>query len=361
MMFFMSSFTSQDTEDFETGEIICITAPDEAGGERLDRFLSTAIAARSSEDDTTAYTHSLSRSRIKALILDGFLQENGLIVTDPSAGIKPDGVYRLVIPKLRNPTPKGESIPIDILFEDEHLIVVNKSAGMVVHPAPGNSSGTLVNALIAHCGSGLKGIGGVMRPGIVHRLDKDTSGVMVAAKTGFAHQHLTDMFAAHDIDRRYHALVWGTGVDRQGSIDIPIGRAERDWKRQTVSAKGRKAITHWKMLRVYPPFGSLFECQLETGRTHQIRVHMAHIGHGVIGDPLYGKPANASQMPDNLSRKCLLQLRSFGRQALHAAHLGFAHPKTGEALAFSTDLPADMVHLRNLMETVVAARANSNR
>ncbi|MGB1962274.1 MAG: RluA family pseudouridine synthase [Candidatus Puniceispirillaceae bacterium] len=356
-----SDNTDAISGDAATGEIIRITASDDAGGERLDRFLATAIAARNSEDGAPADSHSLSRSRIKALVLDGCLRENETIITDPSAGIKPSAVYQLAVPKPSDPTPQGEAIALDILFEDEHLIVINKPAGMVVHPAPGSPSGTLVNALIAHCGPSLTGIGGVMRPGIVHRLDKDTSGVMMAAKTDRAHQRLTDMFAAHDLDRRYHALVWGSGVDRQGSVDAPIGRAERDRKRQAVTAKGRKAITHWQMLRVYPPFGSLIECRLETGRTHQIRVHMAHIGHGVIGDPLYGKPARASQMPDNLSRTCLGQLRSFGRQALHAAHLGFAHPVTGEALAFSTDMPADMAHLHQLMEKAVAARASSSR
>ena len=347
--------------DLASGEVVRIIAPEEAGGERLDRFLATAIAARNSEDETPTDSHSLSRSRIKTLVLDGCLHENDKIITDPSAGIRPGAIYQLVVPKPSDPTPQGEAIALDILFEDEHLIVINKAAGMVVHPAPGSLSGTLVNALIAHCGPSLTGIGGVMRPGIVHRLDKDTSGVMMAAKTDRAHQRLTDMFAAHDLDRRYNALVWGSGVDRQGTVDAPIGRAERDRKRQAVTAKGRKAITHWQMIRVYPPFGSLIECQLETGRTHQIRVHMAHIGHGVIGDPLYGKPARASQMPDALSRTCLGQLRGFGRQALHAVHLGFAHPLTGEALAFSTDMPADMAHLHQVMETAVAARASSSR
>ena len=347
--------------DLASSEVVRIIAPEEAGGERLDRFLATAIAARNSKDDTPIDSHSLSRSRIKALVLDGCLHENDKIITDPSAGIRPGAIYQLAVPKPSDPTPQGEAIALDILFEDEHLIVINKAAGMVVHPAPGRPSGTLVNALIAHCGPSLTGIGGVMRPGIVHRLDKDTSGVMIAAKTDRAHQRLTDMFAAHDLDRRYHALVWGSGVDRQGTVDAPIGRAERDRKRQAVTAKGRKAITHWQIIRVYPPFGSLIECQLETGRTHQIRVHMAHIGHGVIGDPLYGKPARASQMPDALSRSCLGQLRDFGRQALHAAHLGFAHPVTGEALAFSTDMPADMAHLHQVMKTAVAARASSSR
>ena len=185
--------------------------------------------------------------------------------------------------------------------------------------------------------------------------------MMMAAKTDRAHQRLTDMFAAHDLDRRYHALVWGIGVDRQGSVNAPIGRSKLDRKRQAVTAKGRKAITHWQTLRFYPPFGSLIECRLKTGRTHQIRVHMAHIGHGVIGDPLYGKPVRASQMPDNLARTCLRQLRSFGRQALHSAHLGFAHPVTGEKLVFGTDMPADMAHMHQLMEKAAAARASSSR
>ncbi len=343
------------------GESIQVIASDNASSERLDRFLATAIATLNSEDGVPTDTHGLSRTRIKTLILRGFLRENKTIVTDPSAAIKPGAVYHLTIPKPSDPKPQGEAITLDILFEDKNLIVINKPAGMVVHPAPGNTSGTLVNALIAHCGPSLTGIGGVMRPGIVHRLDKDTSGVMMAAKTDHAHQRLIDMFAAHDLDRRYYALVWGSGVERQGLVDAPIGRAERDRKRQAVTAKGRRAITHWQMLRVYPPFGSLVECQLETGRTHQIRVHMAHIGHGVIGDPLYGKPARASQMPDNLSRTCLWQLRNFGRQALHAAHLGFAHPITGENMVFSTDMPADMAHLNELMGKAVAARASSSR
>ena len=292
-------------------ECIQITAPDDAAGERLDRFLAAAITTRNSEYGAPIDNHSLSRSRIKALVLDGCLRENETIITDPSAAIKAGAIYQLAVPKPNDPKPQGEAIALDILFEDEHLIVINKPAGMVVHPAPGNPSGTLVNALITHCGPSLTGIGGVMRPGIVHRLDKDTSGVMMAAKTNHAHQRLTDMFAAHDLDRRYYALVWGIGVDRQGSVNAPIGRAERDRKRQAVTAKGRKAITHWQTLRIYPPFGSLVQCRLETGRTHQIRVHMAHIGRGVIGDPLYGKPARVKEMPDNLSRTCLRAIAEF--------------------------------------------------
>jgi 23S rRNA pseudouridine1911/1915/1917 synthase len=214
-----------------------------------------------------------------------------------------------------------------------------------------------VNALIAHCGPSLTGIGGVMRPGIVHRLDKDTSGTMVVAKTDAAHHGLTGMFAAHDIDRRYHALVWGTSVERDGTIDEPIGRASYDRKRQAITTKGRNAVTHWQLLRRFPPFGSHVECRLETGRTHQIRVHMAHINHGLIGDPLYGRAPRSGQMPDNLARTSLSQMRDFRRQALHAARLGFDHPITGEALHFETPLPDDMAGLLALMERTVSDRA----
>lgn len=339
-----------DLSENSTSTVKEIIAPTTAAGERVDRFLAGALA------DST-----LSRSRIKALVLDGCLFEDDIVLRNPSATVREGTIYRLAIPRPSDPRPKGEAIALDILFEDEHIIVINKAAGMVVHPAPGNLTGTLVNALIAHCGPSLTGIGGVLRPGIVHRLDKDTSGVMMAAKTDIAHARLTDMFAAHDLDRRYQALVWGVGVDREGTIDAPVGRAENDRKRQTVTAKGRAAITHWHLQRVYPPFGALIECRLETGRTHQIRVHMAHIGHGVIGDPLYGRPLRAAQMPDNLARTCLSQLRAFGRQALHAAHLGFAHPVSGDMLEFTAEMPADMARAHQVMADTVASRASSSR
>ena len=196
-----------------------------------------------------------------------------------------------------------------------------------------------------------------MRPGIVHRLDKDTSGTMIVAKTDVAHLRLVEMFAAHDLDRRYQALVWGTSIKSGGVIDQPIGRASYDRKRQAITTKGRNAKTSWQILRQFPPFGSHVECRLETGRTHQIRVHLAHIGHGVIGDPLYGRAPRAAQMPDNCARNGLSQMRKFDRQALHAAYLGFSHPVTGEALSFETPLPADMASLLKLIEGTVNARA----
>ena len=328
--------------------MLTVTADHDGPPDRIDRFLAQSF----SNTD-----HTLSRSRIKALIVDQQLTENGRTLSDPSAPVKPGATYLLILPPPVDAVPKAENIALNILFEDAHLIVLDKPAGLVVHPAPGSLTGTLVNALIAHCGPSLTGIGGVMRPGIVHRLDKDTSGTMVVAKTDAAHHGLTGMFAAHDLDRRYQALVWGTNVERDGIIDQPIGRASFDRKRQAVTTKGRNAVTHWQLLRRFPPFGSHIECRLETGRTHQIRVHMAHIGHGVIGDPLYGRAPRAGQMPDNLARTGLSQMRAFGRQALHAAHLGFAHPITGEPLEFATPLPDDMAALLALMDRTVSDRA----
>jgi 23S rRNA pseudouridine1911/1915/1917 synthase len=228
---------------------------------------------------------------------------------------------------------------------------------MVVHPAPGAQTGTLVNALLNHCGASLTGIGGVARPGIVHRLDKDTSGVMIAAKTAYTHTRLTEMFAAHDLDRRYKALIWGLPANRADLIEANIARHSVDRKRHAVQPRGRHAITHYKTLRDLPPFGCLIECQLETGRTHQIRVHMAHIGHGVMGDPLYGKPKRLSQMPDKLSRDALSVLRSFPRQALHAASLSFAHPVSGVQINLTSPLPADITGLLATIESTIAARA----
>ncbi len=326
-----------------------MVAADDTPADRIDRFL----AAKLANSD-----NPLSRSRIKALIQTGHLTENGGTLTDPSASVKPGLKYELILPPPISPMPKAEKIALDILFEDNHLIVLNKPAGLVVHPAPGSPTGTLVNALIAHCGPSLTGIGGVMRPGIVHRLDKGTSGTMVVAKTDAAHHQLTRMFAAHDLDRRYHALVWGISVECRGIIDQPIGRASYDRKRQTITTKGRKARTAWQVLRQFPPFGLHIECRLETGRTHQIRVHLAHIGHGVIGDPLYGRAPRAGQMPDKLAQAGLSQMRKFERQALHASYLGFAHPVTGEALSFETPLPEDMASLLSLIENTVSERAS---
>ena len=327
---------------------LTLKADADCDNDRVDRFLANAF-----RDDQKP----LSRSRIKALILDHQLSENGRTLSDPSATVKSGATYILTLPPPVDVIPIGENLPLDILFEDDHIIAINKPAGMVVHPAPGWLTGTLVNALIAHCGESLTGIGGVLRPGIVHRLDKDTSGVMIAAKTAVAHANLTNMFAAHDLDRHYQALVWCTEIDGDGTVEAPLGRSDIDRKKQAVTPKGRHAITHWHTLRSFPPFATLLECRLETGRTHQIRVHMAHIGRSIIGDPLYGRAPRAAQMPDVTARKCLTQLSSFGRQALHAAHLGFAHPVTGEPLCFNSQLPEDMQTLIRFMDGIITTRA----
>ncbi|MCH2564489.1 MAG: RluA family pseudouridine synthase [SAR116 cluster bacterium] len=328
---------------------LTITAPPEAAGERLDRFLAAGLEAPS----------PLSRTRLKALLLDGAVTENGAAVIDPSQSVRAEAEYALLLPPVREATPQAEDIPLDIMFEDDHIIILNKPSGMVVHPGPGQPDGTLVNALIAHCGDSLTGIGGVMRPGIVHRLDKDTSGVMMAAKSDAAHQKLTEMFAAHDLDRHYLAITWGMPPETEGRIEAALGRSTRDRKKQAVVPNGRYAATNWTVIRRLPPFASIVECRLETGRTHQIRVHMAHLGHGVIGDPMYGKPMRSGQMPDAVARDCLAEIRGFRRQALHAASLGFAHPVTGKALHFETPVPDDMAGLVAAIEAGIERRATA--
>ncbi len=331
----------------DTAQQLTTIAGETASGDRLDRFLAATLTA----------DEPLSRTRVKALILEGAVTEDGTVTTDPSQSVREGATYVLRLPPVRDAKPMAQDIPLDILYEDSDLIVLNKPAGMVVHPGPGQPDGTLVNALISHCGDGLTGIGGEMRPGIVHRLDKDTSGVMLAAKSQRAHTRLTEMFAAHDLERCYTAILWGMPGENDGRIEAPLGRSTRDRKKQAVVENGRFAATNWRMIRRLPPFASLVECRLETGRTHQIRVHMAHLGHGVIGDPVYGRPMRSGQMPDAPARDCLTEIRRFGRQALHAARLALAHPVTGAALAFETPLPADMGALVTTIEDGIARRA----
>lgn len=303
---------------------------DEAGGERLDAFL-----ARSLE--------GYSRSRLKSMIDAGRVHEAGRTITDASYRVKPGEHYRVMPEEAVDAEPKGQDIPLEVLFEDAHLIVINKPAGLVVHPAAGNPDGTLVNALIHHCGDSLSGIGGVRRPGIVHRLDKDTSGVMVAAKTDAAHQGLSDLFARHDIQRMYAALVRGIPVPPKGSIEGPIGRDPRNRKRMTVREGGKHAVTHYRVAQRFGEAASLVECTLETGRTHQIRVHMSHSGHPVLGDPLYSR--QRAGFLKGLSSDAREAARAFPRQALHAAVLGFSHPVTGEMMSFRAEPPQDMTTL----------------
>ncbi|GEL58098.1 pseudouridine synthase [Acetobacter cibinongensis] len=304
--------------------------PDQAG-ERVDRFL----AARSGD---------LSRSRVKSLIEDGHLTCGTKTVTEPAELVKTGQHYVLHIPPATPAVPEGENVAFDVFYEDDDLIVLNKPAGLVVHPAPGNETGTLVNGLIAHCGSSLKGIGGERRPGIVHRLDKDTSGLMVAAKTEKAHLALSDDFAARRIDRAYLAVCWGCPNPAEGDYEGDIGRDKRDRKRMAiVTHNGKWALTHYRTLQAFEMGAALVTCKLATGRTHQIRVHFSANGHPLIGDPVYLRriPAAAKGLSPDARAAAL----DFPRQALHATRLGFTHPRTGEALVFEAPMPEDMQEL----------------
>jgi 23S rRNA pseudouridine1911/1915/1917 synthase len=290
------------------------------------------------------------RSRVKTLIEAGFASRDGVAFTQPADPVRAGARYELAPPDPVSAVPLPEKIPFDILFEDQHVLVLDKPAGLVVHPAPGNLEGTLVNALLAHCGDTLPGIGGERRPGIVHRLDRDTSGVMVVAKTEQALATLSAAFAARDIERAYRALVWGVPVPVAGSIEGAIGRDPRDRKRMAlVSRGGKAALTHYATQSVFHASVSLLECRLATGRTHQIRVHLSSQGYPVVGDPVYLRriPAASRGAPEPVRGACL----DFPRQALHAATLGFRHPATGAALRFETPLPDDFRALLDLVSS----------
>lgn len=304
-----------------------LTVPDGETTTRVDRVL-----ARGAE--------GLSRSRIKALVEAGHLAVDGRTVTDPAHRVKAGTALRLDVPPAAPARPEGQAIPLDVVHEDAHLIVVAKPAGMVVHPAPGARDGTLVNALIAHCGGELTGIGGEQRPGIVHRLDKDTSGLMVAAKTAAAHTGLVEQFAARSIERSYTAVVWGAPEPGEGSCTGAIGRHPVERKRMAVRDRGgRPAVTDYRVERVLGArTAAVVECRLRTGRTHQIRVHLAHAGHPLVGDPTYGR----RRVPNGLPDAARHVVAAFERQALHAATLGFTHPATGERLRFTRPIPQDM-------------------
>ncbi|MEM6415131.1 MAG: pseudouridine synthase [Pseudomonadota bacterium] len=347
---------------------------------RLDKWLSEQIKA-------------LTRTRIKALIEGKALRKDGATFTDPSWRIRTGENYLLTIPAVSAPVPKAEAIPLDVYFEDADVIVVNKPAGLVVHPAAGNWSGTLVNALIGHCGTSLSGIGGVARPGIVHRLDKETSGLIVVAKNDRAHSRLTDAFASHTVERTYEAVCVGAPRPSLGTIDAAIGRLGGDRKKMAVvkpSAKqmraqweandfaesesidperrtpergAKHAVTHYKIINTFgrtraklagDAIASHIECRLETGRTHQIRVHMSHIGHPLVGDPVYGRgPGLSGLKPDDAeAQRALKILGKFKRQALHAQSLGFEHPITGEYLSFSAAPPKDFKALTQALEAL---------
>ncbi len=315
------------------------TAGPDDGGERLDRFLARAL-----EGD------GLSRSRLKALIDDGHVVASGATISDPSHRIKPGQTYVLTVPEAVAAEPEGQAMDLTVVYEDAHLIVVDKPAGLVVHPAAGNLDRTLVNALIAHCGTSLSGIGGVKRPGIVHRIDKDTSGLLVAAKHDAAHTGLSALFAAHDIERVYAALVWGLPSPMEGEVDAAIGRDPTNRKRMAVVRHGGKsALTYYRVVRAFGLAAARVDAELATGRTHQIRVHLTHIGHPLIGDPVYGRASRARKAA--LSAPAQAQVAAFSRQALHARVLGFVHPITGKKLRFESELPSDMKDLETVLAT----------
>jgi 23S rRNA pseudouridine1911/1915/1917 synthase len=307
--------------------------------QRLDRFLSERLP-------------ELSRTRVQSLIKQGNVSLGGATIVDVKYRVKPRDRFALAVPPPASAEPSAEAIPLDIVYEDNQLVVIDKPAGLVVHPGAGHAAGTLVNALIAHCGASLSGIGGVARPGIVHRLDKDTSGLMVVAKTDKAHRLLAKQFADHgrtgELERGYLALVWGAPSRPHGTIDAPIGRHPSSRTKMAVlPGKGREAVTHWRVIGTFgrgpEPIASLVECTLETGRTHQVRVHLSSLGHPLIGDPLYGKGFSSKlrKLPEPLQG----QLAALDRQALHAAHLAFVHPATGTLLKFNTPLPADLAEI----------------
>ena len=326
---------ADDTDDFGLEDSVRVVAVDaDLAGERVDKVLAQRLP-------------ELSRGRIQALIAAGRVSRDGQTLSDASAKAQA-GDYTFAIPPPTAAEPQAQDIPLSVLYEDAHLIVVDKPAGMAAHPAPGSESGTLVNALLHHCGASLSGIGGVARPGIVHRIDKETSGIMVAAKSDAAHQGLSALFAAHDIDRVYLALTRGAPRPAKATLEGRIGRSAHDRKKMALlRTGGREAITHYAVERAFgpseKPLAARVACTLETGRTHQIRVHLASKGCPCLGDPIYGAGPPAPAVRAAIAQAGLT------RQALHAAVLGFVHPITGETLRFESPLPADMAALEKLL------------
>ena len=319
-----------------------VVGASEAGG-RLDRVLAAQLTA-------------LSRTRLKALVLAGRVAIGGRTIRDPGHRVNADDQLTVTVPPPEDAAPLGEDIPLTIVHEDDDLIIIDKPKGLVVHPAAGNHTGTLVNALIAHCGDSLSGIGGVKRPGIVHRLDKDTTGLLVVAKNDRAHRALAAQFADHGrsgpLERGYLALVWGAPDRPRGTVEAPLGRHPRSRERMTVRTDRRAAITHWLVLERYTgtdgkPIASLIDCRLETGRTHQIRVHLASLGHPLLGDDLYG--AGFRTKMALLPADARAALEALGRQGLHAYLLGVEHPTSGQTLVYRSALPADMDILRKAL------------
>jgi 23S rRNA pseudouridine1911/1915/1917 synthase len=316
--------------------ILTATAGPDDAGQRLDKFLASRLP-------------ELSRARLQDLIEAGEVRRDDAVITEGSSRVKPGQSYAVHLPEPRPATPQGEARPLDVVFEDEHLLVLDKPAGLVVHPAPGHAQGTLVNALLAHCTGSLSGIGGVLRPGIVHRLDKDVSGLLVVAKHDRAHVGLAAQFSVHRIERAYQAIVWGVPPRPSGSVDRPIGRHPKDRKRMAVLESGKRALTHYRLVEAFGTLAARLDVALATGRTHQIRVHLAALGLGIIGDPVY-RPRRRPQIGPALQR----HLNSFDRIALHAYRLGFEHPVTGERRSFERPPPPSFDRLGEQLRAEVA-------
>jgi len=320
------------------GRTATVTVAEEQARRRLDKVLAEGL-------------DGLSRSRLKALIDDGNVRVDGATISEADYRVKPGQTIAIFIPDAEDAVPAAQAIDLVILYEDDDIIVIDKPAGLVVHPAPGNPDRTLVNALLAHCGESLSGIGGVRRPGIVHRLDKETSGIMVAAKNDQAHAALSAQFARHAVDRVYEAVVWGAPETSTGRIEGAIGRDPRNRKRMAIVARGGKAaVTRYRVRERYGAVAARVECRLETGRTHQVRVHMAHLGHPLVGDPLYARARRVRR--NRLPEGARQALEAFGRQALHARKLGFRHPIDGEKLEFEVAPPCDFRHLTKSLELI---------
>lgn len=310
-----------------------VTASEPAG--RIDRWLADHLPG-------------FSRSKLQALIADGHVRVDGLTIDDPSRRIRGGETVEVDVPPPLPAEPEPQAMALDVVFEDEHLIVVNKPAGLVVHPGPGNPDRTLVNALLAHCGNSLKGIGGVARPGIVHRIDKDTSGLLVAAKTEDAHAGLSTQLAQHSMRRTYDAIVWGCPRPPRGTVTGSIARSRHDRKKMAIVRSGGKAAeTNYAVTERFGLAAALLACRLKTGRTHQIRVHMSAIGHGLIGDPVYGTPP--ARVAKLLEPEAARFAKSFPRQALHARELGFVHPVSGATVLFERSMPPDMSTLVDVL------------
>ena len=338
---------TSSTRGPDNGLRLQVTVGGDEGSPRLDRVLAVLRP-------------DLSRSRLKALILAGSVTAKGAPIRDPAYHVVAGDTITIDVPPAVAPEPEGEDIALDIVFEDEDIIVINKPKGLVVHPAAGHETGTLVNALIAHCGTSLSGIGGVRRPGIVHRLDKDTTGLMVVAKNDLAHASLTAQFADHGrtgpMRRGYMAFAWGVPGRHRGTVDAPIDRHPHAREKMAVRQSGREAVTHWDILESFAgrdgkPIATLLACELETGRTHQIRVHLAHIGHPLLGDAVYGP--HFKTKANQLGPESQGALTALGRQALHAYLLVLEHPRTGELLHWEAALPEDLLLLQGALKAAL--------